>query len=250
MGEKQHRILNLIMIFILMVSVFLTARKGAEYVSVGGFSLHKNSDQGIEKPCVVIDAGHGGNDPGKIGCNQALEKDVNLQIAGKLKMFLEAADLKVVMTREDDHGLYDESAKNKKRQDMNRRIEIIEREDPILVVSVHQNSYPVESVSGPQVFYYQSSEKSKKLAQILQSQLKQLVPQSKREAKGNDSYFLLKKTSKPIVITECGFLSNQKEAEKLCNPVYQEQIAWRLHLGILEYISTGQTMENVVESAQ
>ena len=67
---------------------------------------------------MVIDAGHGGMDPGKIGVNQVLEKDINLQIAKRVKTLLEQNDVKVVMVREDDQGLYDESASNKKVQDM------------------------------------------------------------------------------------------------------------------------------------
>ena len=78
---------------------------------------------------------------GKIGINGALEKEVNLQIAEKLKSFLEASDVKVVMTRESDGGLYDENASNKKVQDMKRRIQIIEEAQPQLAVSIHQNSY-------------------------------------------------------------------------------------------------------------
>ena len=68
-------------------------------------------------------------------------------------------------------------------------------------------------------------------------QLRSLDPDNKREAKGNDSYFLLKKTSKPIVIVECGFLSNREEAAKLSSQVYQEQLAWNIHMGIMKYLS-------------
>ena len=88
--------------------------------------------------CVVVDAGHGGDDPGKIGINGAPEKDINLQIAQKLKKYLEAEDVEVVLTRETEDGLYDANASNKKVQDMKRRIEIIEKTDPVLTVSIHQ----------------------------------------------------------------------------------------------------------------
>ena len=153
---------------------------------------------------MVIDAGHGGADPGKVGINDALEKDINLEIALILKKFLEAEDIRVVMTREDENGLYDEGASNKKVQDMKRRLAIIEEADPELVVSIHQNSYHEEYVKGAQVFFYQTSERSRVLADILQEQLALLDPENKRQAKGNDSYYLLKKTGKPIVIVEIG----------------------------------------------
>ena len=106
------------------------------------------------------------------------------------------------------------------------------------MVSIHQNSYHEEYVKGAQVFYYATSQNSKRLADIIQEQLKSLDSENRREAKGNDSYFLLKKTSKPIVIVECGFLSNREEAEKLSSDSYQEKMAWNIYMGIMEYLNT------------
>lgn len=233
MTENQNRVLKLVMAGILLFSMFVVSREGAAFV------FSKEVQTPVEKQiCVVIDAGHGGSDPGKVGINNALEKDINLQIAIILKKFLEAEDIKVVMTREDENGLYDENASNKKVQDMKKRLEIIEASDPVLVVSIHQNSYHEEYVKGAQVFYYQTSDKSKELAEILQEQLRVLNSENKRQAKGNDSYYLLKKTSKPIVIVECGFLSNSEEAEKLVTAFYQEKMAWNIHMGIMKYINT------------
>lgn len=233
MTENQNRVLKLVMAGILLFSMFVVSREGAAFVF--SKAVRTSPEKQI---CVVIDAGHGGSDPGKVGINNALEKDINLQIAVILKKFLEAEDVRVIMTREDENGLYDENASNKKVQDMKKRLEIIEEADPVLVVSIHQNSYHEEYVKGAQVFYYQTSEKSKELAEILQEQLRALNPENKRQAKGNDSYYLLKKTSKPIVIVECGFLSNSEEAEKLVTAFYQEKLAWNIHMGVMKYINT------------
>ena len=191
----------------------------------------------LKKKVIVIDAGHGGIDPGKIGIHGEQEKEINLKIAEILKTFLELDGYEVVMTRTEDGGLYDENTSNKKVQDMKRRIEVIEEADPILVVSIHQNSYSEEYVKGGQVFYYGTSEVSKDLAETIQKQLKQLDPENKREAKANTSYYLLKKTSRPIVIVECGFLSNAAEADKLSNPLYEEQLAFRIFMGIVQHIN-------------
>ena len=237
MSEDQSRVLKLVMAGILLFSMFVVAREGAAYV----FSekiRESVSEEGKDQVCVVIDAGHGGADPGKVGINDALEKDINLEIALILKKFLEAEDIRVVMTREDENGLYDEGASNKKVQDMKRRLAIIEEADPELVVSIHQNSYHEEYVKGAQVFFYQTSERSRVLADILQEQLALLDPENKRQAKGNDSYYLLKKTGKPIVIVECGFLSNSEEAGRLITPVYQERLAWNIHMGIMKYLNS------------
>lgn len=233
MPEKWNRILHIIMAGILLASMYLVAREGAVYVN----SIQVKEKE-KEKICVVIDAGHGGADPGKVGINGQLEKDINLQIAQLLKLFLESEGIEVVMTRNTDEGLYDEEASNKKVQDMKRRLEIIEESNPVLVISIHQNSYHEEAVKGAQVFYYATSEKSKRLAEVLQQQLKELDGENRREAKGNDSYFLLKKTSRPIVIAECGFLSNREEAEMLSSPLYQEQLAWKIYMGVMKYLNT------------
>ena len=189
--------------------------------------------------CVVLDAGHGGIDPGKIGVNNALEKDINLRITLLVKEYLEAQDVQVIMTRETAEGLYDENASNKKVQDMKRRIEIIEQAKPDLTVSIHQNSYPEEYVKGAQVFYYTGSAEGEEIARLLQgSMVERLDPENHRRVKANDSYYLLKKTSTPIAIVECGFLSNWEEAEKLCDARYQEKVAWAIHIGILQYLNT------------
>lgn len=191
-----------------------------------------------EGPCVVLDAGHGGSDPGKVGINGALEKDLNLEITLLVKKYLEADDIRVVMTRETEAGLYDEDASNKKVQDMKRRISIIEEAAPVVTVSIHQNSYHEEYVRGAQVFYYTGSSEGQKLAEKIQNRLVAGVdPENNRQVKANDSYYLLKKTQTPIVIVECGFLSNRAEAEKLCSREYQEELAWEIHLGIIQYLN-------------
>ncbi len=230
MTEDQNRILKLIMLGILMFSMFVVARECAVYVN----SVQVENKKSI---CVVVDAGHGGADPGKVGVSGQLEKDINLKIARLLGQFLRAEGITVVMTREDDAGLYDENASNKKVQDMKRRLEIIEDAKPALVVSIHQNSYHEEYVKGAQVFYYETGRDSRRLAEIIQEQLRTLDPENNRQAKGNNSYFLLKKTSRPIVIVECGFLSNYTEAEKLSTDLYQEKLAWSIHMGVMQYLN-------------
>lgn len=186
--------------------------------------------------CVVLDAGHGSSDPGKIGCNDVKEKDINLAIVQKLKKFLEEEKVKVVLTRDSDAPLYDASAVNKKMSDMNKRVSVIESVSPDLVVSIHQNSYHDSSVCGPQVFYYKTSENGKKAAEILQASFDGLEEvENRRAAKANDNYYLLLHTSAPMVIAECGFLSNPGEAALLVQDSYQEKVAWVLHLGILQY---------------
>lgn len=220
----------MIMGCLLILSMLIVGKEAAEYVT------GRNVQTGL--PCVVIDAGHGGDDPGKVGINGALEKDINLEVALLVKKYLEENDVRVVMTREDSAGLNDANASNKKVQDMKRRIALIEKTAPVVTVSIHQNSYPEEYVHGAQVFFYGGSMEGQKLAQQIQEQLvKKVDPENQRQIKANDSYYLLKKTKTPIVIVECGFLSNRAEAEKLCSTDYQEKLAWAIQMGILRYLN-------------
>lgn len=194
------------------------------------------------KDTIVIDAGHGGRDPGKVGVNNTLEKDINLKIAIKLKSLLEQNDYNVVMIREEDTGLYSESDSNKKVTDMKKRVEIINSSNAALAISVHQNSFTSEEIKGAQVFYYTGAEESKEFALILQDQLKRTLNDgNKRQAKGNDAYYMLKKTQIPIVIVECGYLSNNKEAQLLNTDDYQEKMAWTIHIGIINYLNQQQS---------
>lgn len=216
----------------LLLSMVMVGREAARCVS------NVNVEVGENKFCVVIDAGHGGDDPGKVGINGAKEKEINLLVASYLKSYLEANDVKVLMTRETDAGLCEDRVGNKKVQDMKNRIALIDQSAADLTVSIHQNSYPEEYVHGAQVFYYAGSKKGAELAKGIQMELvSRLDVENKREAKANESYYLLKKTSVPIVIVECGFLSNQEEAEKLCHQEYQKRVAWAIHMGILKYLN-------------
>ena len=179
---------------------------------------------------VVIDSGHGGMDPGKVGVNGAYEKDINLSIAGKLKKILEEQGMTVVMTREDENSLADS-----KSEDMKKRVSIINEKRPVLAVSIHQNSYSSEEVHGAQVFYYSHSTEGERAAKIMQEILRDVDKGNTRQAKANDIYYMLKRTEVPVIIVECGFLSNRQEAALLITEEYQEKMAQAIAQGILEY---------------
>lgn len=179
-----------------------------------------------------LQSAHGGDDPGKIGINDVLEKEINLQIAKEIKKYLEEAGVTVIMTRENDNSL-----SSSKTEDLQRRVEIIDKSKAEIAVSIHQNSFSSETEQGAQVFYYSESEEGIKIAQILQNYLKILDPENRREIKENSSYYLLKRTKTPTVIVECGFLSNWEEAEKLKETKYQEEMAQAISEGILAYMN-------------
>lgn len=204
-------------------------------VSTGGVravSMAKASE-GMK---IVIDPGHGGDDPGKVSADGSLEKDINLEIALLLGEYLKEKGVEVYYTRQTDMGLYSSTASSKKAEDLKKRCAIIENVKPDVTISIHQNSYPQSSVKGAQVFYYSQSPKAEALAKAIQQSLKKVADrQNKREAKANDSYYMLKRTESPTVIVECGFLSNPDEAEKLKKPEYQKKLVDAIYQGICVY---------------
>lgn len=227
---------SVIFLFLIFLACFLTSGQSVKVMK----RIFSAQDTENKQITIVIDPGHGGRDPGKVGVNNALEKDVNLSIAFKLKTLLEFNDIKVIMTREDDNGLYSESDPNKKRADLNNRIDIISKNNADLAISIHQNSFTEEYCRGAQVFYYRKSPEGKQLAEMIQAQLKKTIDDGNhRQAKSNDTYFMLSKTQCPLVIVECGYMSNIKEADLLINEEYQEKLAWGIHLAILQFINDG-----------
>ena len=231
MKNSKEFVYPLLMMFFITFSIFLLDSHLESVVSSQIFS---------DKPSytVVIDAGHGGFDSGKVGVDGTLEKDVNLIIAKKLENLLKSADINVIMIRDSDKGLYTESSTNKKRQDMTARADLMNNANADCIISIHQNSYSLESIDGAQVFYYTGSSEGELLASFIQKSLISKVdPSNHRKEKSNSSYFLLKNAKAPIVIVECGFLSNWEESKKLVDDAYQQKLAWAIHLGILQYLN-------------
>ena len=202
-------------------------------------STENSSEENLPKknyPLIVLDAGHGGFDPGKVGINGALEKDINLSIVKKLKTLLEEEGFTVSLTREKDTLLAPANSSAKKKDDMIARIEMITKLNPFFTISIHQNSFTNSSASGPQVFYYRDSEESATMAQVIQDVLNiQLEPSKKRAPQANTNYYLLTRTPTPTVIVECGFLSNPVEADLLTQDEYQSRVANAIFMGILSY---------------
>lgn len=186
---------------------------------------------------IVIDPGHGGVDPGMLGVNDTVEKEINLEISYMLKEELEGQGISVVLTRTTDDGLYEESDSNKKIADMKKRCQVITENNADIVVSIHQNSFSDSAVCGAQVFYYKHSEKGKELAQCIQDSMKENLDETNnRKIKANDSYYMLIHTPCPTVIVECGFITNYDEAELLVSEEYQRKVAEAISAGIRDFI--------------
>lgn len=186
---------------------------------------------------IVIDAGHGGKDGGAVGKETGItESYLNLQYSLVLKNLCEQYGFKVVLTRSDMNGLYSPFASNKKRSEMEKRKQIIEKTDPDLVVSIHMNSYPFSQTRGAQVFYADGSENGQALADKVQMVLSKNVEYAKKTEKVGD-YYILNCTENPSILIECGFLSNPEEEVILQDENYMHDFCYNVLCGILLYFS-------------
>ncbi len=185
---------------------------------------------------VVIDPGHGGSDPGSIGYKTKVHEDeLNLKISKMLKDKLECSGINVIMTRETDDSLASGSGKSFKKHDMELRKELIKKVRPNMVISIHQNSYTNHTLRGAQVFYDKTSDISKQIAKYIQEEFIDNLDHSNKCISPGD-YFMLKCTTAPSVIVECGFLSNAEEEKLLQTDEYQTKIVESIYMGIVKFL--------------
>ena len=192
---------------------------------------------------VVIDAGHGGEDGGASSKAGVPEKNINLAISKDLQSLLEVSGYKVVMTRTEDVSIADkniDTVKGRKTSDMHNRLKILEAQNNCIFVSIHQNFFTQSRYCGAQVFYSKNNSKSKTLADVVAGEIKGLIqPDNERKSKpATSSIFLLCHAKVPAVLVECGFLSNDAEAEKLSNTEYQQKIAFAIYCGLMSYLAS------------
>ncbi len=191
-------------------------------------------------PTVVIDPGHGGEDGGAVGINGCIEKELNLDIALILRDLLTASGVKVKMTRTEDIMLYDADTPGKKKlQDLKKRVEIGEENEESLTVSIHMNTYPSPKYSGTQVYYSPNHPDSKALAERVQGHIREyLQPANSRQIKESTSaIYLLHNIKNPAVLIECGFISNQAEAELLCRDDYRHKVALTIYSALIDHLN-------------
>ncbi len=194
---------------------------------------------------VVLDAGHGGEDGGCEG-NGLVEKDLNLDITLRLASLLREQGVNVVLTRDTDILLYDKNSDyqgKKKVQDVRRRLEITQSQENPVLVSIHMNYFAQTQYSGLQVWYSKNNSDSKRLASLIQSNVKnELQTKNKRVIKeASSSIFLLHNATCPAILIECGFLSNPDEAHALADENYRQMLANVIFKSIMTYISQNNT---------
>lgn len=188
--------------------------------AVCGATLQTEIIPALPRFLVILDAGHGGKDPGAQK-NGVDEKNINLQVTYKLKELLEAQGVQVILTRTDDHFL-----------ELKERAELANQYDADLFVSVHCNSADTASASGFEVYYYENTH-AKTCASAVLNSLKQSGAVKIRSVK-SAGFYVLKYTKMPAILLELGFLTNEQEREALCHDDYQNLLAEYIAAGIMK----------------
>lgn len=186
-------------------------------------------------PLILVDAGHGGEDGGASGPGGLVEKELNLDIALRLRDALRLMGFRVRMTRETDVSLHVGEGK-RKRSDLQTRVDAINADDVDLCVSVHQNSYAGKGVArGAQVFCAPNGERSRAFAESVRGCLAELREENARGVKvAGSSVYILKDAENPAILVECGFLSDPLDALLLSKPTERAVIAFAIAKGVAE----------------
>ena len=219
---KKIIILKLAPVYaVILVLFILFAFLGNETVTV----LTQNAVN-TDRITVIIDAGHGGVDTGATSCTGVMESDINLDIALKLQDLLHLLGYPTKMIRTTDTSIYTDgnTIAAKKISDLKNRVQIVNKTEKAILISIHQNYFPVEKYRGAQVFYNQAGE-SEALAKLLQNNILSTInPGSNRLAKKASGVYLMQNVQKTAVLVECGFISNPEEEHLLRDSTYQKKL--------------------------
>lgn len=183
---------------------------------------------------IVLDAGHGGRDGGSIGANGTIEKQINLEYTLLLKEKLTSAGYRVILTRKNDDGLYDEFAKNKKQSDMEARCNIIKKANPNLVISIHMNSFKNQSAAGANTYFRKGDKAGEAVGNLIQQSLLASCAAKTKNSKVGD-YYILNCSYYTAILIECGFISNPYEEKQLNSKEYKNKFTDAVCNGILLY---------------
>jgi N-acetylmuramoyl-L-alanine amidase len=232
---RKSNVLLIGLIFLLLIAIYS--------LNVGAGEVAPVTNTQNAQKTVIIDAGHGGEDPGVVSSYSGIkEKDLNLEIATKTKELLEKDGFKVIMTRTEDKLEYQPgttSVTQKRKQDLQRRKKIMDESGADIVVSIHMNGFKETQYYGAQTFYPPNSAESQKLAAAIQKTLKEIVdPENGRQPQlKKEPIIILRDLKTPTTIVECGFLSNTAEEKKLQTQEYKDKLALAIKEGIKNYFA-------------
>lgn len=183
---------------------------------------------------IVIDPGHGGKDPGTVS-GDIYESHINLKISKYLEYYLSKNGASVILTRNGNYDLSSPNIYNRKRNDFDNRIKLINNSNADLYLSIHLNYLNDSSYYGPQVFYNDINEDNKNIADTIQKYLNEQIKTNREIKKIPSRTYMYSKLKPDGVLIECGFLSNYNEKMKLKTDEYQEKIAQYITEAIIKY---------------
>lgn len=237
--KRLRKYWGFLLIYLLVLSGFIFAALGGSRVT----TVLAESAPLEGRSCIVIDAGHGGEDGGATSCTGVLESAVNLEIALRLDDLLHLLGYDTLMIRTTDQAVYTKGTTiaEKKVSDLKQRVKIVNETENALLLSIHQNQFSDGRYSGAQVFYSKNQD-SQVLAKALQSAFVQtLNPGSHRECKKADGVYLMEHIECPGVLVECGFLSNPEEEAKLRTPDYQKKLCCVIGATVSNFLTRAET---------
>ncbi|MFZ5648793.1 MAG: N-acetylmuramoyl-L-alanine amidase [Bacillota bacterium] len=192
---------------------------------------------------IVVDPGHGGIDGGSESPGGTKEKDITLEVSKRLAAMLGQAGAVVLLTRECDMWLADPDAPHKKRSDLTKRVDIANRNNADVFISIHVNSFmSSRSQRGAQTFSQPGSEEGKILSQFIQNELTRILGNTSRKPKEID--YFIRHSKVPAVIVEIGFISNPAEEKLLLDSSYQSKMAFAIYCGLVKYLADRDTRQN------
>ena len=183
----------------------------------------------VQRPVLVIDAGHGGMDGGAVAEDGTRESQINLDVALKTEQVAGFLGIPTVMTRREDISLHSEDAttiRQQKNSDLKNRAAMVNATPGAFLLSIHQNTLQgMPSVHGGQVFY-NGKPGGEHWAQEVQASLNEIINEGAKDTRrGGGDIYLLDRSNCPGILVECGFLSNASEAKLLKDPRYQLRLA-------------------------
>ncbi len=235
---KVNKLIKITSLTVLLLVVSILLFKSNKDINVFNNNI---SYSGV----IVLDPGHGGVDGGTSDKSGLLEKNINLDVALKLRKILVKSDIRVIMTRDKDVSLEKKSNINSSRyrRDLDARKNIINRNRPNAFISIHVNSFAqARSARGIQIYYFPSSEESKRLAELVCQSInknlyqKHLKLTSVKAKIIPEDYYILRETGYPGILIETGFITNLEDKKLLKNSTFKEELAKAIKKGLLDYL--------------
>ena len=237
-NKKKYMLFTITLVFFLFFCIYIVFFIKNTIINKKSINT---SSLPISNHVIILDAGHGYPDGGATGNNGTVESEINLSIVLKLQKLLEISNCTVLLTRSDKNGIYDANAntiREQKVSDMKNRVSIANNMGAELFISIHMNKLNEENISGWQTFYKNDDETSKKIAGNIQKNLNTFMRKpNKKEIKSISNIYLTENVEIPLVLVECGFLSNEEENMLLNDNSYQTKLAWSIYVGIMDYFN-------------